>query len=492
MGGGYTITDETAYSGRKGHDPTHLDNTPLNTLSDNTGNDDTWQFSDELRIASPADQRFTYQAGIYYLHVTSSNYDTIGGNFAPEFPAAFAFPPLSAFAPFPALPPGYLYVHEVNIQDFRGHSEAGFFEGQYKLMDDLHLTAGARYTIDDQTYKFQEFALPNSYFPNVFPLNLEPPVNNTGSERKHNISWRAQLSYDVSDEVMTYVSYARGYKGPTFDNFFATPVESEIPTNWEIGLKSTWLDHRLRLNAALFHTVFQGFQTDVQELVPGTGTGPIPATFVSTVTSTGHLYDKGAELEATAIPFDGLTLDGAVTYLDTEYQGAQALSCLPGTPAIYPPAVLTASNQCFIPSGVGGPFSSGDELVNGNPLALAPKWEETLSARYEHPVWSGWTGFIQGDGWFRSSYSTTPQQSSFTRVGSTAIFGLSLGSQSDDGHWVGTLFVRNLTDVRIPTYLFYNPGGNVNGGNNITGGDWGQQFSPDSFRTIGVSLGYQL
>jgi len=54
------------------------------------------------------------------------------------------------------------------------------------------------------------------------------------------------------------------------------------------------------------------------------------------------------------------------------------------------------------------------------------------------------------------------------------------------------LFVRNLTDVRIPTYLFYNPGGNVNGGNNITGGDWVQQFSPDSFRTIGVSLDYHM
>jgi len=63
---------------------------------------------------------------------------------------------------------------------------------------------------------------------------------------------------------MAYATYSRGYKGPTFDGTSATPVNKEIAKSIEVGLKSTWLDRRLRVNVALFNTDFDGYQAQVQ------------------------------------------------------------------------------------------------------------------------------------------------------------------------------------------------------------------------------------
>ena len=78
------------------------------------------------------------------------------------------------------------------------------------------------------------------------------------------------------------------------------------------------------------------------------------------------------------------------------------------------------------------------------------------------------------------------------RLGDTATFGLSIGANSDDGRWTGALFVRNLTDKRTPAFVFQSPIGLFTSDALFGTGTYTQQYSADSFRTIGVSLGYRM
>ena len=71
-----------------------------------------------------------------------------------------------------------------------------------------------------------EFALP------LYPLvPFDDHTDNT------NFSYRASTEFDIEPDVMGYVTYARGYKGPTYDQLNGHLVNPEIPDDLEVGLK---------------------------------------------------------------------------------------------------------------------------------------------------------------------------------------------------------------------------------------------------------------
>ena len=426
------------------------------------------QQTEELRLASPSDGRFTFQGGLFYLHLHAGD-DAIGN-------ADYALGPP---------PPPFKFYTENNLvfQMPDTRSVAVYFEGVYKLLDSLRLTAGARYTHDTLHYGVNWFNPPLFVIP-FFPCPIAAGNNQiTGgdcfqfnqSDTHNDISYRFSLDYDIAPNVMAYVSYAKGYKGPTFNQLNAAPVAPEIPKDVELGVKSTLFGDKLRLNVDVFHETFHGFQAQV--VVESNGI--INAETVNA----GQLLSRGVEAEFTAIPFNGLTLDGGVTYNATEFSGLPPIQCYPAQPSGFGP------NQC----NPSGPFA-GAFFANGDPLNQAPLWTETFTARYQQPLWSGWDGFIQADGHIQSSFNFTIGTNPNTRLDGTSIFGLATGAQTDDGRIVLTLFVRNLFDRRIPSYI--EPaiatgvvGDGVGPG---TTGDWLQQFSENSFRTVGFSLDYHM
>src|SRR5690606_4359191 len=83
-------------------------------------------------------------------------------------------------------------------------------------------------------------------------------------------------------------------------------------------LKSEWLDRRLRLNGALFHTRYKDKQEEVNTpttLPPFTGTS---------FTNASSAQIQGLELELTVLPLDGLTVSASLGYLDAEYKDFMA------------------------------------------------------------------------------------------------------------------------------------------------------------------------
>lgn len=451
IGGGYTLTNVVAYRNSKTSTSIDTDSTTADLFNTNTGGLTRNQTTEELRLTSPADGRFSYQVGLFYLDLEAREFLLQGGNLGLPSPG-----PGLSFA-------GGFIDGTANIS-----SAAGFFEGQYKLTESLRVTGGGRYTRDKIRYAV---SLTN---PAAIIGLYGPDREFSVRTKEENFSYRFGADYTISPDVLAYATYSRGYKGPTFDQLTGTLVNPEIPKSYEIGLKSTLLDRRLRLNIALFDTTFDGFQTQAQR--PGTAAG-----FMTL--NAGQLKSRGVEVEFTALPFDGLTLSGGTTFNDTKYKDLTSIPCYYGQP------VGVGRNLC-------NPATNSTD-VSGNQLDNAPKWTTSFTARYEHPVSQDWVGFLQGDVYHRSSFYFSQTRDPHLRVGPTAIFGLSLGARTEDERLSITAFVRNLFDKRVPSYKLADPAapfyvGPSGMSDAALGGNYWQNFGPNSFRTMGISVNYRM
>jgi iron complex outermembrane receptor protein len=444
LGNDLTLTDITAaryYSDRSDIDTDQL---PLSLADINHQGRDYWQLSEELRLASSAERRFEYQVGLYYLYLRAKYF----------FTQKFDLQPLRA-----PPPPGRVTLATSQYQLARNASYAAFAEGTYSIVDTLRLIAGGRYTYDDVDYTNTR-SNPGGLIPR--PLGAV-----TGATVVDNFSFRVGLQYDVSADVLSYLTYSRGYKGPAFDQLTATEVRPEIPKNIELGIKSTLLDRRLTLNLALFHEDFDGYQAQVRR--PGETAG-----FV--VLNAGSVRSQGAEVEFRAIAAHGLTLSGGATYNHTEYRAFLGVPCYTGQP------IGNSGTNVCLPDGTTN--------VSGNQLSVAPKWSSTLAASYEHPIAARLNGLVQADYNYRSSFNFTPTKDPATQLGGVGILGGAVGIEADDGHWRLFLYGRNLLDKRVPTWLIADPLSGIYGDVPRGGNSW-QQFDQSSFRTVGVSFDLQ-
>jgi iron complex outermembrane recepter protein len=191
-------------------------------------------------------------------------------------------------------------------------SYAEYAQATIDVYPGVGLTLGGRYTTDTRIFSGG--------------LSLSPALgggaitNTTPSDLGATHTWgmatyRAALTYDLMDDVMSYVSYNRGVKSGQYDTFGTAasgpiadpPVNPEIVKASEVGLKSEFLDHSLRLNADVFHYDISNLQFEV--LVPG-GTQLINAAGAT---------ENGGELEFIMIPITNLTLSGGISVLSGQY-----------------------------------------------------------------------------------------------------------------------------------------------------------------------------
>lgn len=236
-------------------------------------------------------------------------------------------------------------------------SYAGFFEADYDISDRLSITLGGRYTKDKKTSGVTDYGFgPNN--------NLDTPEEESWSK----FTPRASVSFDVTDDFMVYGLYSVGYRSggftgrPTTQNTARTPYDPETVDNFELGFKSELFDRRVRLNATAFLMKYEDKQEDVDVPAP-TGTGRENRTINA---SSAEL--KGFEIDLTARPAEGLTLNGNIGYLDAKYED-----------------FLADTNN-------DGVIDDNSDLE----LRRAPKWNWTLGATYEAPIGPG-EFWISGD-----------------------------------------------------------------------------------------------
>jgi len=125
----------------------------------------------------------------------------------------------------------------------------------------------------------------------------------------------ATLAYDLWQGATAYATYSQGYLSGGYNPFSATSADTffyraEHTTNYELGLKSAWLNGRLTANAALFHTEVRDKQ--VRQEVPGGGVG------AWTFANAPESHVDGAELELKALPWTGWELSAGLGYAKSE------------------------------------------------------------------------------------------------------------------------------------------------------------------------------
>lgn len=186
---------------------------------------------------------------------------------------------------------------------------AVYAQGDYKFTDKLTLTLGGRYSYENKDFSLR--AVRANGAPN-FTKNLEKSWNRP--------DWKALLSYNFNDNVMGYASVTTGFKSGGFNGrgtTFATitPVDAETLRAYEVGVKSTLWDNRLRLNADYYRLDYDGIQL--------TAVNP-DGVFVMT-NATGALI-QGFEVDAQAQLTSKLRVDASIGTIDGEYKNYSAIN----------------------------------------------------------------------------------------------------------------------------------------------------------------------
>jgi iron complex outermembrane receptor protein len=440
---GFSLTDIAAYRSYEDGSQLDTDTLPVRFFDGNDQGRDQSQFSNELRLTSPVGGTVEYQIGLYYLDVRDQGRLQQTADLDPFFP-----PP----------PPGFIgNFGAIGSADVKNKSYAAFGQAKVSVTDGSRLILGGRYTYDEV-----EGGSTSSGAGYVVPL--QPSGTLSGTLDNENFSFRVGAEVDLTPEVLGYVTYARGYKSPTFGGGTGTePIREEIPTNVEVGLKSTLFDRTLQLNLALYDVKFKDFQAQAFD----------PNLLRFTTMNAGEVRTKGVELDFRALPFAGLSLSGGIAYNDAVYESFAGVACYFGQPA------GTSGRNLCLPNGTTD--------VTGNRLAFAPEWTGSLAGEYQHSLTDGLDGFIGASYYYRSSVNYTAAHDPKTEVGGYGLVGARLGVQTSDGRVRGALFARNLTDERMPTFIVADIASPLYG-DDVRGGNYWHQFGETSFRTVGLSL----
>jgi iron complex outermembrane receptor protein len=234
-----------------------------------------------------------------------------------------------------------------NSQDRK--SWAVYAQVDWHITDQLSLILGGRFT-DEKKYNVMGMAINDSACPpGMVPKATVPEGDPTGANCNgapfsgddpgdftdfnpavqfgpNSASWnsfspRIGLDYQLNDDVLLFAFWQRAHKSGGFVNnagtlaVFDSPYDQESVDNFEIGMKSDWLDNTLRLNINAFYAKYHDLQRGViREADTSTG----QETFTD---NAAGAESKGIELEFSWLPTEGLRIFGVVGWLDIEYKG---------------------------------------------------------------------------------------------------------------------------------------------------------------------------
>jgi iron complex outermembrane receptor protein len=148
--------------------------------------------------------------------------------------------------------------------------------------------------------------------------NLQPTITSTKLS-ENNVSWRAGVDFKPNRDALIYANVSRGYKIGAFPLIPAssvsqyTPVTQESLTAYEAGFKLTLADRKVQLNGAAFHYDYRDKQALGSVILTPNIFGPL-----NLLVNIPRSRVTGAELQAVVRPVAGLTLNGGMTYVDSE------------------------------------------------------------------------------------------------------------------------------------------------------------------------------
>jgi iron complex outermembrane recepter protein len=289
------------------------------------------------------------------------------------------------------------------------YTYAAFGQLDYKPIAPLTLFAGLRYESSQvEMARRRIFTVPG-----LGDLPLSPAISGL-EEKSEALIPRIGAQYRFSPNVMVYGTIAKGYRPSGFN--YRADVETtrrfqeESSWNYELGIKTSWLDNRLTANLAVFQIDARNYQIALPDV-----TG-----FFNDIAN-ADIKSTGFELEVRAEPVKGLNLIAGFGYTNAKFKN-------------------------YINPFTGQNFSD-------NRVPVAPNFTYNLAAQYRSPggilarlelVGSGITFFDDANEIEQKPY---------------ALVNARLGYEGQN--WGVYAFVNNLFDTRYITQGFVFPPPNV-------------------------------
>jgi iron complex outermembrane receptor protein len=371
------------------------------------------QYTQEVRLASQSDQRFTWQVGGFYFRQNDTT----------EFYQRNYFLNTAA-----RNPNNWVRLRDINT------SWAAFGQASFKVTDAFTITGGARYTEDVKRTTLVKPVLDASGKASQFPAAAPTAVRLEGKEP----SWDVSALYQLDPSNSVYARVARGFRGPTiqgrsavFNSPFST-ANSETITSYEIGSKGVFLDGRLRINSSLFTYTVDDIQLNGNDL---NGNGIL--------FNANKARAYGVEIDTQFRPVRNLTLTLGASALHSKIIDANAEVQVCAFNRAMPCTVLTPTRTIATP--FGPTFLT---KVDGNPLPNAPRWNLDATARYDMPLANDGKLFIATD-WNIQGYTNFVlyKTREFYAKGNFE-GGLKIGYTTPDDNYEIAAFARNITNEK--------------------------------------------
>jgi iron complex outermembrane receptor protein len=409
---------------------------------------DAKQLSEEIKLASPTDQTFSYLVGLFYSDTE------IKGGYYRTFVPAWQFTDTTS---------------ETKTTDL-------YARGTLKFAGDNSLVVGLRYNYDQISYDYSKV-----FFP---PPPVTQVLTDSASDSESTVVGDISLQHKFGNGTMTYLTYARGYSPAAYNTAYVSYVDDDPSTpytknlgtadkmdvdHFELGSKGTYLDGRLRVNAAAFYTKYKAFQVQIFDSSSVSLAPPLQ------LSNAGGAETKGIELDLQYAATDTLRLDLNAAYIDaefTEYKGA---------PCYYADqtGIVPVGSSCFQDlngndvqdTGEPGPGAALAGVagvvqdLSGKGMPLSPKFKFVLGAEQRIPLSAGGNIVLGANYSWRDEAQMLVDQNPYGVQDSFGILNLSVGWKSDSSKLSATLFCNNVFDEHYFTDIqdFWSaPWGGVN------------------------------
>jgi iron complex outermembrane receptor protein len=202
------------------------------------------QFTQELQLSSSKNKKLTWVTGLYFYHALDQ-YKPLVVGFGP-----------TVISPVPDVPTSIV------IDDGEmSNSVAGYAQGTYEIAADTHLTAGLRYTYEKKELDGNTAFLIDGV--NAGNTNIPAPgLGIPPTDEFKKFTYRVALDHKFTPDVLGYVSYNTGFKSGGYNLAVPSnaPYAPETIGAAEVGLKTEFLNHRLRVNGAAYHYNYDNIQ----------------------------------------------------------------------------------------------------------------------------------------------------------------------------------------------------------------------------------------
>jgi iron complex outermembrane receptor protein len=399
--------------------------------------------------ASFAEGRIALVTGLSYFQEDSTQR---GASWARQGTSVFATQNPAGNGVAVGLGPAGLWETLDNATAQDSESYGLFANLTWYVTERLGITPGVRWAADEKQI------VDRSYTSNGF--TPAPGTDSTTIQTQDewdDVDWRLTVDFQLTDDIMIYGTSSKAFRAGAYSytipswapvpgpggvgpnntgeqltaNLAATPpfVPPESVQNDEIGIRTEWLDSRLRLNLTLFDMNYSDRQAAVAQTVP---ISQNPVGFIIVTQNSGDVALDGIELEGQFVVTENFLLDFSAGNLDSELENV----CANNGDFLFPGPVKDSYS-------LGGRWS--DDLRGGSNLTVALNYgwtgkQQTHPGGVLDPVSNGCAASTT---WFYDSRYELPDY---------GLWNARVSFAPSSGNWSLALFANNLTDEVYANY----------------------------------------